>query len=89
MSEEPGAGLVDDGDDRLPSVRELRAANRCLAAENERLRAELEAMRKDATIGALVRLKMTSGNNIAVERCTITATDIAVIDAVMETRKAG
>lgn len=39
-----------------------------------------EYFKFDAAIGRLVRLKLTSGNNIPVERCTITAKEVAAID---------
>lgn len=40
------------------------------------LQAENEALRKDAELGKLVRQKMTSGNDVPVSRCTITAAEI-------------
>lgn len=44
--------------------------------ENLRLKAELEALRKDAAIGKLVRSKMISANDIPVSRCIITSDEI-------------
>lgn len=36
---------------------------------------------RDAEIGRLVRLKLTSGNEIPVERCVIKASEIAAMEA--------
>jgi len=43
--------------------------------------AELEALRADAAIGQLVRRKLVSGNAVPVERCTITAAEVAALEA--------
>lgn len=42
---------------------------------------ELRALRADAAIGQLVRRKLVSLNGIPVDRCHITAKEVAVIDA--------
>jgi hypothetical protein len=45
-------------------------------AEIESLRSRLAAVEANAAIGRLVRLKLTSGNEVPVERCTIFANEI-------------
>ena len=46
---------------------------------------ELEALRRDAAIGRMTRLKMASGNRVRVSMCVITAGDI---DAAMAQQEA-
>lgn len=36
---------------------------------------------RDAAVGRLVRKKLTSGNEVPVDRCTILASEVAAIDA--------
>lgn len=55
-----------------PNANEWRAFATSLRAHAD----EVEAMREDAAIGALVRSKMVSGNSIPVERCTIRKDEI-------------
>jgi hypothetical protein len=64
--------------DAVKRRKELSAQR--MAKTNAALKAKFDAERlktKDAAIGALVRLKMTSGNEVPVERCTITREEIA------------
>lgn len=49
--------------------------------ELERSRREVEGLRADAAIGRLVREKLTSGNSVPVERCTVRAAEIAALSA--------
>ena len=45
------------------------------------LRERNRTLEADAAIGQLVRRKLVSGNDVPVERCTITAAEVAAIDA--------
>lgn len=56
-------------------------------AQRSASQAELAAVREDAVIGKLVREKMTSGNSVPVERCTITRAELTAIDAERAARK--
>lgn len=46
------------------------------------LQAELTQAKADAAIGRLVRLKLTSGNEIPVERCTVLASEVTIATAI-------
>jgi len=48
------------------------------------LRAELTALRANSEIGQMVRRKFVSVNGIPVERCHVTAKEVAAIDAARE-----